>query len=150
MRLTAEELKKHNEKVMKIAELRCEKSEIPGLTVSYPDYMRGDTSKVQLAIPCGVIREKKRKVNAMQVRTGAFVTSLAKEKTVYDDEIGDEFNDHTDYMPFDVNLVSDDGGRLVNRPHALGDNSVAPSEVIAYENIKVIESPSFSKGILDL
>lgn len=112
MRLTDQELKKHNDKVMKIAEIRCANSSIPGLTVSYPDFMKSaDKGKVQLAIPCGVIRKEKRKVNAMQVRTGSFTVSLAKEKTKYDDELGDEYNDPTDYMPFSMDMA--EGGQLI-------------------------------------
>lgn len=140
MRLTKEELAMHNKKVLKIAELRCAKSEIPGLTVSYPDYMKGDNSKVQLAIPCGVIRNEKRKVNAMQVRTGAFTISLAKEKTKYDDELGDEFNDPTDYMPFDSSVGTEEG-QFVTK--ATIEQKV---KEVALKDVKVMRS----RGILDL
>lgn len=144
MRLTPEELKKHNDKVLKIAELRCAKSDIPGLTVSYPDYMKGDSSKVQLALPCGIDRSKKRKVNAMQVRTGAFTTSLAKEKTKYDSEIGEEYNDSEDYTPFDFSVVSADGGELITQ-----DNSLEISAKDATPKFKMYTEAQH-KGILDL
>jgi hypothetical protein len=137
MRLTAEELKMHNDKVLRIAELRCEKSNIPGITVSFPDFMKGDKSKVQLALPCGIIRDQKRKVNAMQVRTGAFVTSLAKEVTKYDDELGPEYQDNTDYMPF----IPDNTGE------AVGD-LISVEEVQTYT--KDVKKPTRMKGILDL
>lgn len=144
MRLTPEELKKHNDKVLKIAELRCAKSDIPGLTVSYPDYMKGDASKVQLALPCGIDRSKKRKVSAMQVRTGAFTTSLAKEKTKYDSEIGEEYNDPTDYMPFDFSEVSADGGELIEHGK---DLKIAMSKPTSKLNMY---TEAQHKGILDL
>ena len=150
MRLTQDELKKHNDKVMKIAQLRCAKSEIPGLTVSFPDFMKGDTSKVQLALPCGIDRSKKRKVSAMQVRTGSFTTSLAKEHTKYDEEIGEEFQDNTDYMPFTFNVVASDGGSMVNNESKLPNEVIetAPVETV-YKNIK-IQKIDGSRGILDL
>lgn len=137
MRLTPDELKKHNDKVLRIAKLKCEQSQIPGLTVSYPDFVKGDNSKVQLALPCGVIRDKKRKVNAMQVRTGAFTISLAKECTKYDAEIGEEYNDETDYMPFDFATISADGGEILSKK--------APIPVATPSTY----SPT-AKGILDL
>jgi hypothetical protein len=137
MRLTADELKMHNDKVLRIAELRCEKSNIPGITVSFPDFMKGERSKVQLALPCGIIRDKKRKVNAMQVRTGAFTTSLAKEVTKYDDELGPEYQDNTDYMPFIPDGTGESVGDLISH-----------DEAKAYT--KDTKKPVRMKGILDL
>lgn len=133
MRLTDQELKKHNDKVMKIAELRCNTT-IPGVSVSYPDYIKNTGwTGVQLALPCGVIRKEKRKVNAMQVRTGSYTTSLAKEKTKYDDQLGAEYTDPTDYSPF----IAPEGEKLLT--HAIHNTDLNDKP----DNIR-------SKGILDL
>lgn len=142
MRLTDQELKMHNDKVLKIAELKCAESNIPGITVSYPDFMKGDKGKVQLALPCGVIRSEKRKVNAMQVRTGAFTVSLAKEKTKYDDRIDACYNDPTDYMPF-IPDSSGEHGHIINKTDF--DNMVDTRKP-TIQGIVVKKS----KGILDL
>lgn len=128
MRLTKEELAKHNAKVMKIAEIRCDTA-IPGVSVSLPDYINNlGWTNVQLALPCGVIREHKRKVNAMQVRTGSYTTSLAKEKTKYDDKLGNEYVDDTDYLPY----TGEDG------------------DIYVASNSSTTSVRSYAKGILDL
>jgi hypothetical protein len=143
MRLTDQELKMHNDKVLKIAELRCAESNIPGITVSYPDFMKGDRGKVQLALPCGIIRSEKRKVNAMQVRTGAFTVSLAKEKTKYDDRIDTCYNDPTDYMPF-IPDSSGEHGHMVD--HKVDFEDTTDTKSLTVQGIVVKKS----KGILDL
>lgn len=142
MRLTDQELKMHNDKVLKIAELKCAESNIPGITVSYPDFMKGDKGKVQLALPCGVIRSEKRKVNAMQVRTGAFTVSLAKEKTKYDDRIDARYNDPTDYMPF-IPDSSGEHGHIINKTEF---DDIVDTKKSVMPGIVVKKS----KGILDL
>lgn len=152
MRLTAAELEKHNAKVLEIAKIRCANSKMPGITVSYPDYVKSGQDKVQLALPCGVILDKKRKVNAMQVRTGAFTTSLAKEKTKYDHQLGDTFQDNTDYLPFDATLVAAEGGELIEKQNKTSNAvaNIVTEEPVVYKNIKVIKNDLYTKGILDI
>lgn len=147
MRLTPQELKKHNAKVLKIAELRCANAAIPGFAVSFPDFLKSGIDHVQLALPCGVIRNQKRKINAMQIKTGAFTTSLAKEKTKYDDQLGDEYVDDTDYLPFDHSLM-DGLGTIVKD----ADIVIPSSDKPHVPNKVVVDGLPFqrSKGILDL
>jgi hypothetical protein len=96
----------HNAKALEIAKLRCKVNGMTGISVSYPDI---NMEQVQIALPCGVLRDKKRKVNAMQVRTGSYTISLAKEKTKFDDMLDPRYNDDTDYMPFvSDNIIPND------------------------------------------
>jgi hypothetical protein len=142
MKLTAEELRKHNAKALEIAKIRCKVNDMAGISVSYPD---GDMERVQIALPCGVIRDKKRKVNAMQVRTGSYTISLAKEKTKFDDLLGDEYNDDTDYMPFvsDKIIPNEEIEKIEKTEKPVAEKE--ENKLSKYPHIK-----NSSKGILDL
>lgn len=139
MKLTAEELRMHNAKALEIAKLRCKVNGMTGIAVSYPDI---NMEQVQIALPCGVLRDKKRKVNAMQVRTGSYTISLAKEKTKFDDMLDPKYNDDTDYMPFvSDNIIPDD---------RIKDAKEIKEPEIKQETKQYPHIEKSSKGILDL
>lgn len=139
MKLTAEELRMHNAKALEIAKLRCKANGMTGISVSYPDI---NMEQVQIALPCGVLRDKKRKVNAMQVRTGSYTISLAKEKTKFDDMLDPKYNDDTDYMPFvSDNIIPND---------QIKDTEEAKAPEVKQEVNQYPHIEKKSKGILDL
>lgn len=144
MYLTDEELKKHNEYCFNVAKLKCEQSEIGkacGITVSMPDHINSGKCRGQIAFPCGIIRDKKKKISAMQARTGGCVMSLAKEKTKYDDLLDPSLKDHTDYAEFVVDNDNEELGKLIVKE---------PTPEVSAVTVQTSMDPIFKKGILDL
>lgn len=142
MYLTDEELKKHNECCFQIAKHRCETSDLGkrlGIMVSMPTHLNNGMYRGQLALPCGIIKDKKRKINAMQARTGSCVISLAKEHTRYDDIIDPQSKDHTPYAEFSATPDEPGVGSFIAK------ESEMPVDI---ENKKV--NNVFATGILDL
>lgn len=140
MRLSDEELRKHNEFCFQIAKHKLENSELGqhlGIMVDMPTHLNNGVYRGQIALPCGVIRDKKRKINVMQARTGSCVVSLAKEKTTYDDLLSPSLKDNTPYSDFLDPNDGMDAGVLIKKDE----------ETPQAENIS---DSVYTKGILDL
>ena len=132
MRLTDEELQANNDKSIALYKKLIEQGSLGtslGIKVSSPPM----AYRTVITPPCLPMRAHRKKINAMQRRTGPYSMSLAKEKTKYDHLIDEAYQDNTDYAAFDV---SDGIGTFI------------PNEGVQEE--KQLTVDAMNRGVLDL